>query len=218
MSAVQIVFGRLGLDALPFWDMIQHPTHENIVNDTIATAAASMVVIGAVATLVLITRYGKWMALWSEWLTSVDHKRIGIMYIVVSFVMLARAVIEAVLMRTQQAFGLGGGFLSPEHFGEFFSTHGSIMIFFMAMPFLTGIINYVMPLQIGARDVSFPVMNSISLGLTAAGAAIVMISLVIGKFSTGGWSGYPPYTEWPSIRARVPTIGSGRSPCPRSAR
>ena len=100
------------------------------------------------------------------------------MYIVLAFVMLARALIEAVLMRTQQAFGLGGGFLSPHHFGELFSTHGTIMIFFMAMPFLTGVINYVMPLQIGARDVSFPVMNSISLGLTAAGAALVMISLV----------------------------------------
>ena len=132
---------------------------------------------------------------WSEWLTSVDHKRIGIMYIVLSFVMLTRAIVEAALMRAQQAFGLDGGFLSPHHFGQLFSTHGSIMIFFMAMPFLTGVINYVMPLQIGARDVSFPVMNSISLGLTAAGAAIVMISLAIGKFSTGGWSGYPPYTE-----------------------
>ena len=109
--------------------------------------------------------------------------------------MLARAVIEAVIMRGQQAVGLGGGFLSADHFGQLFSTHGTIMIFFMAMPFLTGVINFVMPLQIGARDVSFPVMNSISLGLTAAGAALVMVSLVIGKFSTGGWSGYPPYTE-----------------------
>ncbi|MDN5787244.1 cbb3-type cytochrome c oxidase subunit I, partial [Pseudorhodobacter sp.] len=98
-------------------------------------------------------------------------------------------------MRAQQAFGLDGGFLSPDHFAQLFSTHGTIMIFFMAMPFLTGLINYVMPLQIGARDVSFPVLNSISLGLTAAGAALVMISLVIGKFSTGGWFGYPPFTE-----------------------
>ena len=179
----------------PFWDMLQHPTRENIINGIIATTAASIVVFGAAIVIFLITWYGKWLVLWSEWLTSVDHKRIGIMYIVLSFVMLARALIEAALMRAQQAFGLDGGFLSPEHFGQLFSTHGSIMIFFMAMPFLTGMINYVMPLQIGARDVSFPVMNSISLGLTAAGAAIVMVSLVIGKFSTGGWSGYPPYTE-----------------------
>ena len=195
MSLYYDFLGRLGPDKLPFWDALTHPTLDNIVNNVIATGAASMVIIGAVATFALITWYGKWKVLWSEWLTSVDHKRIGIMYIVLAFVMLARAVIEAALMRTQQSFGLNGGFLSWHHFGELFSTHGTIMIFFMAMPFLTGVINYVMPLQIGARDVSFPVMNSISLGLTAAGAAIVMISLAIGKFSTGGWSGYPPYTE-----------------------
>ena len=195
MSLLHIILGKLSLHALPFWDMLQDPTHEKIVNGIIATAAASIVLLGAAVTVFLITWYGKWQVLWSEWLTSVDHKRIGIMYIALSFVMLARALIEAALMRTQQAFGLDGGFLSPEHFGQLFSTHGSIMIFFMAMPFLTGMINYVMPLQIGARDVSFPVMNSISLGLTAAGAAIVMASLVVGKFSTGGWSGYPPYIE-----------------------
>ena len=190
----QAWFGRLGLDALPFWKMLQHPTHDVIVNGAIASAAAAMVVLGAIVTLGLITWAGKWKVLWSDWLTSVDHKKIGIMYVVIAFVMLTRALIEACVMRTQQAFGLTGGFLSPDHFAQLFSTHGSIMIFFMAMPFLTGIINYVMPLQIGARDVSFPVLNSISLGLTAAGAMLVMISLVFGEFSTGGWSGYPPYT------------------------
>ena len=195
MSIAHVIFGRLSLQSLPFWAAVQHPTIENIINGTIATGAASVVVIGAGATAALITYLGKWRWLWTEWLTSVDHKRIGIMYIVIAFVMLARALIEAVLMRTQQAFGLGGGFLSPEHFGELFSTHGTIMIFFMAMPFLIGLINFVMPMQIGTRDVSFPVMNSVSLGLTMAGAMLVMISLVIGKFSTGGWSGYPPYTE-----------------------
>ena len=195
MSLTHIIFGRLSLQALPFWNAVEHPTVSNIVNASIATFAASLVLIGAAVTALLITRHGKWKVLWSEWLTSVDHKRIGIMYIALAFVMLARALIEAFLMRSQQAFGLGGGFLSADHFGQLFTTHGSIMIFFMAMPFLTGIINYVMPLQIGARDVSFPVMNSISLGLTAAGAALVMISLVVGEFSTGGWSGYPPYTE-----------------------
>ncbi|HKJ22997.1 MAG TPA: cbb3-type cytochrome c oxidase subunit I [Gammaproteobacteria bacterium] len=189
------MFGRLAWDELPFWDMLQHPTASNVVNGIIATTAGGIVVLGAAVTIGLITWYGKWRVLWSEWLTSVDHKRIGIMYIVLAFVMLTRGVIEAGFMRTQQAYGLDGGFLSPEHFGQMFSTHGTIMIFFMAMPFLTGVINYVMPLQIGARDVSFPVMNSISLGLTAAGAALVMVSLDIGQFSTGGWSGYPPYTE-----------------------
>ena len=187
--------GRLEWASLPFWQMFQHPTKDNIINGCIDTGAASLVVIGAIVLVALLTRYRLWRPLWSDWLTSADHKKIGIMYIVIALVMLARALVEAVLMRTQQAFGLGGGFLSPDHFGQLFSTHGTIMIFFMAMPFLTGVINYVMPMQIGARDVSFPVLNSISLGLTAAGAALVMISLVIGKFSTGGWSGYPPYTE-----------------------
>ena len=189
------LMGRLEWSSLPFWQMLQHPTEANIINGCIATGAAAMVVVGAIITVWLLTRYRLWRPLWTNWLTSPDHKKIAIMYIVIALVMLARALIEAVLMRAQQAFGLGGGFLSPEHFAELFSTHGTIMIFFMAMPFLTGVINYVMPLQIGARDVSFPVLNSISLGLTAAGAALVMASLVIGKFSTGGWFGYPPYTE-----------------------
>jgi cytochrome o ubiquinol oxidase subunit 1 len=187
--------GRLEWASLPFWQMFQHPTKDNIINGCIDTGAASLVVIGVIVLVALLTRYRLWRPLWSDWMTSPDHKKIGIMYIVIALVMLARALIEAVLMRTQQAFGLDGGFLSPDHFAQLFSTHGTIMIFFMAMPFLTGVINYVMPMQIGARDVSFPVLNSISLGLTAAGAALVMISLVIGKFSTGGWFGYPPYTE-----------------------
>ncbi len=190
-----VVFGRLGWDALPFWEAVRDPTTFNIINGIIAGGAAGMVVLGVLGAVILVTWLGKWKYLWSEWLTSPDHKKIGIMFIIIAMVMLSRAIIEAVFMRAQQAVGLDGGFLSPEHFGEFFTTHGTIMIFFMAMPFLTGIINYVMPLQIGARDLSFPVMNQISLGLTAAGAAIVMISLVLAPFSTGGWSGYPPYTE-----------------------
>ncbi len=120
MSLYYYFLGRLGPDKLPFWDALTHPTLDNIVNDVIATGAASMVIIGAVVTFALITWYGKWKVLWSEWLTSVDHKRIGIMYIVLAFVMLARAVIEAALMRTQQSFGLNGGFLSWHHFGELF--------------------------------------------------------------------------------------------------
>ena len=164
----------------------------------IATGAASLVVVRRRRrSVVLITWLGKWRYLWTEWLTSVDHKRIGIMYIVLALVMLARAVIEGV--DDAHAAGAGVRFcrlscrpiISP----SFSRTHGTIMIFFMAMPFLIGLINYVMPLQIGARDVSFPVMNSISLWLTAGGAGLMMVSLVLGKFSTGGWSGYPPYTE-----------------------
>jgi cytochrome o ubiquinol oxidase subunit 1 len=187
--------GRLSPESLPFWQMLQDPTRGNLINGAIGTGAASVVVIAAIATVALLTRYRKWGVLWTQWLTSPDHKKIGIMYVVLAIVMLVRALIEAVVMRAQQMFGLDGGFLSSDHFAQLFSTHGTIMIFFVAMPFLTGVINYVMPLQIGARDVSFPVLNSISLGLTAAGAALVMTSLCIGKFSTGGWFGYPPYTE-----------------------
>lgn len=198
MSAAAIIahpLGRLKLESLPFWEMIEDPTPAHLVNGSIATFAAAMVVIGVLVVVALLTRYHKWRWLWFEWLTSSDHKKIGIMYITLGVVMLARGLAEAILMRGQQADGLGGGFLSPEHFAELFSTHGTIMIFFVAMPFLIGFINFVMPLQIGARDVSFPVLNSVSLGLTAAGAALVMISLCVGKFSTGGWFGYPPYTE-----------------------
>jgi cytochrome o ubiquinol oxidase subunit 1 len=175
--------GKLSYDALPFYSGI-------------AATAAAIVVAAALGVPILITWFGKWGYLWREWITSVDHKRIGIMYIALSLTMMARAAIEASLIRIQQAVALDStGFLPPEHFAQLFSTHGTIMIFFMAMPFLIGIINFVVPLQIGARDVSFPVMNSISLGLTAGGAALMMVSLVLGKFSTGGWSGYPPYTE-----------------------
>ncbi len=178
-----LIFGNLSYDALPFYSVI-------------ATVAAGVVVVGAVGSVALITWLGKWRYLWSEWFTSVDHKRIGIMYVIISLIMLSRAVVEASMMRLQQAMAYDSpGYLPPDHFSQLFSTHGTIMIFFMAMPFLTGLINYVMPLQIGARDVSFPVLNSVSLWLTAGGAGIMMVSLCLGKFSTGGWSGYPPYTE-----------------------
>jgi len=186
------VLGRFDWTALPFvlaWD---NPTASEIIG----AGAASVVVIGAVVAVVLITWLGKWKYLWSEWLTSLDHKKIGVMYIVLAFVMLSRALIEAVLMRMQQADAINSsGFIAPDHFSQLFSTHGSIMIFFMAMPFLTGVINYVTPLQIGARDVAFPLLNSVSLWLTGGAAGLMMVSLVVGRFSTGGWSGYPPYTE-----------------------
>lgn len=175
--------GKLSLSAFP-------------TDSAVAMGAALIAIFGALGAAGYITWRHRWRYLWREWFTSVDHKRIGIMYVVLALVMLARALIEALVMRLQQADAINQpGFISAEHFGQLFSTHGSIMIFFMAMPFLTGIINYVMPLQIGARDVAFPVLNSISLALTAAGAALVMISLVLAPFSTGGWSGYAPFTE-----------------------
>ncbi|MDT0683593.1 cbb3-type cytochrome c oxidase subunit I [Roseicyclus sp. F158] len=171
-------------DASPFYGVIP-------------AIAASVVILAAIATIVLLTVTRRWRWLWSEWLTSLDHKKIGIMYVVLAEIMLARAFIEAALMRTQQALGAGAGDVGPvgaEHFAQLFSTHGTIMIFFVLMPFMTGLINFAMPLQIGARDMTFPWMNSIALMLTIGGAGLVMASLVIGKFSTGGWTGYPNFT------------------------
>jgi cytochrome o ubiquinol oxidase subunit 1 len=175
--------GRLDYNALPLYSGV-------------ATAAASLVLLAAVSVVILITVKGWWAYLWREWFTSLDHKRIGIMYVVLALIMLMRGVIEAAMMRAQQAVAINSpGYLPPEHFSQLFSTHGTIMIFFMAMPFLTGLINFVVPLQIGARDVRFPLLNAITLWLTVAGAMLVMASLMLGKFSTGGWSGYPPFTE-----------------------
>jgi len=176
------MFGKLTIDALPFYSWV-------------AMGGAGVTVGGALVVFVLVTYFGLWRYFWTEWLTSVDHKRIGIMYIVLALIMLLRGFVDAIMMRAQQAFALNSdGYLPPEHFEQIFSSHGTIMIFFMAMPFLTGLINIVVPQQIGARDVAFPFLNSVSLWLTAAGAALVMVSLVIGKFSQAGWTAYPPYS------------------------
>jgi cytochrome o ubiquinol oxidase subunit I len=184
------LLGRLDISSLPVLPAIADPTASNLIG----AVAALMVILGALAAVIWITWRGWWRPLWCDWLTSTDHKRIGIMYIVLALIMMLRGVAEGVVMRAQQAAGPGPGFLTDSHFAELFSTHGTIMIFFVAMPFLAGIINYVMPLQIGARDMSFPVLNQISLALTVIGAALVMVSLVLGEFSTGGWPAYPPYT------------------------
>ena len=187
-----VLLGTLSWDALPFVRAWRDPS----ISEIIGAGAGSVVVIGAVAMVALLTYLKAWRYLWTEWFTSLDHKKIGIMYVAIAGVMLSRALIEAVLMRTQQAFAVNApGFVEPNHFAQLFSTHGTIMIFFMAMPFLTGLINYLVPLQIGARDMAFPYFNSVGLWLTAGGAGLMMASLVVGEFSTGGWSGYPPYTE-----------------------
>ncbi|WP_274426009.1 cytochrome o ubiquinol oxidase subunit I [Chelativorans sp. YIM 93263] len=176
------MLGKLSIDALPFYSWV-------------AMGGAAVTVFGALGVFALVTWLGQWRYLWDEWLTSVDHKRIGIMYIVLALVMLLRGFVDAIMMRAQQAFALDSqGYLPPDHFDQIFSSHGTIMIFFMAMPFLTGLINIVVPQQIGARDVAFPFLNSVSLWLTAAGTGLVMASLVIGVFSTAGWTGYPPYS------------------------
>ncbi|MEM7305000.1 MAG: cbb3-type cytochrome c oxidase subunit I, partial [Pseudomonadota bacterium] len=157
------LIGRLSPESFSILRAIQNPT----TNELIASGAAMIVVVGAVTVVGLLTYFKCWRTLWSEWLTSVDHKKIGIMYIVLALVMMARGVLEGAIMMAQHSFGLDGGFLAADHFAQLFSTHGTIMIFFVAMPFIIGVINYILPLQLGARDVSFPVLNQISLGLTA---------------------------------------------------
>jgi cytochrome o ubiquinol oxidase subunit 1 len=135
--------------------------------------------------------------LWREWLTSLDAKKIGIMYLVLAGLMLLRGGVDALMMRGQQAVSAGAdtGYLSPDHFAQIFTAHGVIMIFFVAMTFMFGLINCIVPLQIGARDVSFPLMNSISFWLTASGALLLNVSLVIGEFAATGWLAYPPLSE-----------------------
>src|SRR6185369_11252919 len=123
-------------------------------------------------------------------------KRIGVMYIVLALVMLLRGFADAVMMRSQQAVAMGNaGFLPPEHYNQIFSAHGTIMIFFVAMPFVIGLMNFAVPLQLGVRDVAFPVLNSVSFWLTASGVLLINLSLVIGEFARTGWLVYPPLSE-----------------------
>ena len=169
------------------WESI--PIHEPILIVTFIGVA-----FGGAAVLGLITYFRLWGYLWKEWFTSIDHKKIGIMYIILALVMLLRGFADAIMMRLQQAISSGGseGYLNPHHYDQIFTAHGVIMIFFMAMPMITGLMNYVVPLQIGARDVSFPFLNNFSFWMTTAGAVITMISLFIGEYAQTGWLAYPP--------------------------
>ncbi|CAN7651340.1 Cytochrome o ubiquinol oxidase subunit I [Neorhizobium galegae bv. officinalis] len=180
-TLTQFLFGRLSLEAIPY--------HEPILIVTFIAVA-----IGGIAMLALITKYKLWGYLWTEWFTSVDHKKIGIMYIVLAIIMLLRGFADAIMMRIQQAIAFNGneGYLNPHHYDQIFTAHGVIMIFFVAMPFVTGFMNYVVPLQIGARDVSFPFLNNFSFWMTTAGAVIIMMSLFVGEFARTGWLAYPP--------------------------
>jgi len=175
------LLGRLSLDAIPY--------HEPILVATFAGVA-----VGGIALLGVLTYYRLWGYLWKNWFTSVDHKKIGIMYMVLGLVMFLRGFADALLMRTQQAVAFNGndGFLPAHHYDQVFTAHGVIMIFFVAMPFVTGLMNFVVPLQIGARDVSFPFLNNFSFWMTTAGAVLVMASLFIGEFAQTGWLAYPP--------------------------
>src|SRR5881394_1539737 len=149
------------------------------------------------APLALVTVMGWWPYLWKEWLTSVDHKRIGVMYSFLAMIMLLRGFADGIMMRSQQAIAVGGsqGYLAPDHYNQIFSAHGTIMIFFVAMPFVVGLMNFVVPLQLGVRDVAFPTLNSVSLWLTATGILLTNLSLFIGEFARTGWLAFPPLSE-----------------------
>ncbi|USQ94562.1 cytochrome o ubiquinol oxidase subunit I [Caulobacter sp. RL271] len=186
MSAdlAKLIFGRLTWDAIPL--------HEPILLVTFA-----MVALGGLATLALLTRYKLWGYLWREWLTSVDHKKIGVMYIILAIIMLLRGFADALMMRAQQAIAFGdqAGYLPAHHYDQIFTAHGVIMIFFVAMPLVTGLMNLAVPLQIGARDVAFPFLNNFSFWMTVGGAVTVMLSLFVGEFARTGWLAYPPLSN-----------------------
>ncbi|CDX13717.1 cytochrome o ubiquinol oxidase, subunit I (Ubiquinol oxidase chain A) [Mesorhizobium plurifarium] len=180
-TLTKFIFGRLTLESLPL--------HEPIVVGTFIVVA-----LGGLALLGAVTYFKLWGYLWREWFTSVDHKKIGIMYMVLGLVMLLRGFSDAIMMRLQQAIAFNGseGYLNAHHYDQIFTAHGVIMIFFVAMPFVTGLMNFVVPLQIGARDVSFPFLNNFSFWMTVGGAILVMASLFVGEFARTGWLAYPP--------------------------
>ena len=175
------LLGRLSWEAIPY--------HEPILVATFA-----MVAFGGLAVMGAMTKYRLWGPLWRDWITSIDHKKIGIMYMVLGLVMLLRGFADALMMRLQQAIAFGDnmGYLPPHHYDQIFTAHGVIMIFFVAMPFVTGLMNYVVPLQIGARDVAFPFLNNFSFWMTAFGGGLTMVSLFVGEYARTGWLAYPP--------------------------
>jgi len=177
------MLGKLTWSAIPFDQPIP----------LIAGAVVALVLLGV---LVLVVVKGWLPYLWNDWITSVDHKRIGVMYILLAIVMLFRGFIDAVMIRSQQALAFHApGYLPPEHYDQIFSAHGTIMIFFAGMPLMIGLMNFAVPLQLGVRDVAFPTFNSVGFWLTATGALLVNISLVVGEFARTGWLPYPPLSE-----------------------
>jgi cytochrome o ubiquinol oxidase subunit 1 len=178
-----MMFGKLSWAAIP-------------IDQPIPLAAGAVVLVAILSVLVWVVVRGHLTYLWKEWITSVDHKRIGVMYTLLAMVMLLRGFSDAIMMRAQQAVAFHSqGYLPPEHYNQIFSAHGTIMIFFVAMPFVIGLMNLVVPLQLGVRDVAFPTLNSVGFWLTATGALLVNVSLVVGEFARTGWLPYPPLSE-----------------------
>lgn len=166
-------------------------------NGPVVLAAQLTMLLAGIGIIGILTYTKRWKWLWKEWLTSLDPKKIGVMYIIVATVMLLRAVTDAGMIRLQQALSAGDshGFLTSDHFQQVFSAHGTIMIFFVAMGFMFGLINLIVPLQIGARDVAFPFLNSTSFWLFVAGVLLMNTSLAVGEFAAAGWLAYPPLSE-----------------------
>jgi cytochrome o ubiquinol oxidase subunit 1 len=178
------MLGKLGWDAIPFHDPIP-----------LITSLVVMVAMAGIA--IWVWRKGWWPYVWNQYITSTDHKKIGIMYIVLGLLMLVRGFADAIMMRLQQSMAIGAsqGYLPPEHYNQIFSAHGTIMIFFVAMPLVIGFMNFVVPLQLGVRDVAFPTMNNVSFWLTASGALLINLSLFLGEFARTGWLAFPPLSE-----------------------
>jgi cytochrome o ubiquinol oxidase subunit 1 len=177
------MFGKLTWEAVPF-------------DQPIPLFAGAVVGVAIFCVLIWVAVKGYLPYLWKEWITSVDHKRIGAMYVFLAMVMLLRGFSDAIMMRSQQALAFDApGYLPPEHYDQIFSAHGTLMIFFVAMPFVIGLMNFAVPLQLGVRDVAFPTLNSVGLWLTATGALLVNVSLVVGEFARTGWLPYPPLSE-----------------------
>ncbi len=191
-AAPDPIFGKLNWDVIPYTDPVILPV-------------MIIAVLGGIGLFGLITYLGKWKYLWSEWFTSVDHKKIGVMYMIVALVMMLRGFADAFMMRTQQAAAtVDASYLPPEHYDQIFTAHGVIMIFFVAMPLVVGLMNVIVPLQIGARDVAFPFLNSLSFWLFVVGAILINASLFIGEFAATGWLAYPPlsgmeYSPWVGV-------------------
>lgn len=177
------------------WDSIKTFASEFFVTgDPLIYGADVAIVLSMAAVIFVLTYFKKWKWLWTEWLTTVDHKRIGIMYVIASLLMMFRGGMDALLMRTQLVIP-DNTFLTPEHYNAIFTTHGVIMILFMAMPLMFGLFNLVVPLQLGARDVAFPFLNSLSFWLFFWGAMLFNLSFVIGGSPDAGWLAYPPLSE-----------------------
>jgi cytochrome o ubiquinol oxidase subunit 1 len=177
------LLGKLNVDSLP--------------HDLVTAGGALSMIFALIFIIVILTYKKRWTWLYKEWLTTTDPKKIGIMYCIVAIIMLLRGLGDAMMMRIQQAISVGAhqGFLDADHFQQVVSAHGTIMIFFVGMGLMFGLINLIVPLQIGSRDVAFPFVNATSFWLFAAGMALINLSLIVGEFSAAGWLAYPPLSE-----------------------